>query len=66
MLDYCTIDDLADVGDGKFTVNFNFIEDDFGYGILMSFGNKLTCIEPEYIRVELQKRLKDILEQYIT
>ena len=66
MLDYCTIDDLADVGDGKFTVNFNFVEDDYGYGILMSFGNKLTCIEPDYIRVELQKRLKDILEQYIT
>ena len=66
MLDYCTLDDLADVGNGKFTVNFNFIEDDFGYGILMSFGNKLTCIEPEYIRVELHKRLKDILEQYTT
>ncbi len=65
MLDYCTMDDLADVGDGKFTVDFNFIEDDYGYGILMSFGNKLTCIEPDYIRVELQKRLKDTLEQYI-
>jgi len=66
MLDYCTMADVADVGDGKFTVDFNFIEDDYGYGFLMSFGNMLTCIEPNHIRVELQKRLKDILKRYTT
>lgn len=66
ILDYCRMNDVVDVGDGKFIVDFNFIEDDYGYGILMSFGNKLTCIEPDYIRVELQERLKDMLEQYAT
>lgn len=66
ILDYCTLEDLVDVGEEKFAVTYNFIADDYGYGILMSFGNKLTCIEPDYIRVELHKRLKDSLEQYIT
>ncbi|WP_456297496.1 hypothetical protein [Lachnoclostridium phytofermentans] len=32
----------------------------------MSFGNKLTCIEPNYVRVELQRRLEAMLEKYIT
>lgn len=65
-LDYCTIDDLTDEGDGKFTVMFNFIDDDYDYGILMSFENSLACIEPPYIRAELQRRLKSVLEQYTT
>ena len=64
MLDYCTMDDLTDAGDGTFTVTFHFIDDDYGYGILMSFGDRLTCIEPAYIRAELQRRWKSALEQY--
>ncbi len=66
MLDYCTMDDLLDAGDGKFIVNFNFIEDDYGYGILVSFGDKLTCIEPISVQNELQRRLKNMLAQYAT
>ena len=64
MLDYCTMDDITDIGNGKYMVNFKFIDDDYGYGILMSFGNKLTCMEPDYIRAELQRRLEAILKQY--
>lgn len=66
MLDYCTMEDIMDVGDGRFLVEFNFIDDDYGYGMLMSFGDKLTCIEPEYVRVELQRRLEMMLEKYLT
>lgn len=66
MLDYCTMEDIMEVGDGRFLVEFNFIDDDYGYGILMSFGDKLTCIEPEYVRVELQRRLEMMLEKYLT
>lgn len=64
MLDYCTLDDMADLGNGKFLVEFHFIDDDYGYGILMSFGNKLTCVEPDFVRKELQRRLEEMLAQY--
>jgi predicted DNA-binding transcriptional regulator YafY len=64
MLDYCTIDDITDLKDGQFMVDFSFIDDDYGYGILMSFGNKLTCVEPDFIRTELQRRLRAVLDNY--
>ncbi|RDU23677.1 helix-turn-helix transcriptional regulator [Anaerosacchariphilus polymeriproducens] len=64
MLDYCTMEEINDIGNDKYTVNFNFIDDDYGYGILMSFGNKLVCLEPDYIRMELKKRLEAMLSQY--
>lgn len=64
MLDYCTMDDVAEAGNGKYTVSLNFVDDDYGYGILMSFGDKLVCIEPDFVRLELMKRLDDALRQY--
>jgi len=65
MLDYCTMDDVAEAGNGKYIVNLNFTNDEYGYSLLMSFGNKLTCIEPDYVRLELMKRLDAALSQYI-
>lgn len=64
MLDYCTMDDVTEADNGKYMVNLNFVNDDYGYGILMSFGNKLICIEPDYVRLELIKRLDGALSQY--
>lgn len=64
MLDYCTLDDMTDLENGKYLVKFHFIDDDYGYGILLSFGNKLTCVEPDFVRRELQRRLEEMLEQY--
>lgn len=64
MLDYCTMDDIMQASDGKLIVNFNFIDDDYGYGILMSFGNQLVCIEPDFVRAEIKKRLNDMMKLY--
>ncbi|BCJ93700.1 transcriptional regulator [Anaerocolumna cellulosilytica] len=66
MLDYCTIDDITDLRNGSFMIDFNFIDDDYGYGILMSFGDKLTCLEPASVRAELQRRLQEMLARYNT
>lgn len=65
MLDYCTMDDVVEADSGKYIVNFNFVDDEYGYGILMSFGNKLARIEPDDVRLELMKRLDDDLSQYV-
>lgn len=64
MLDYCTMEDITEAGDGKFLVNFNFIDDDYGYGILMSFGSQLVCLEPAYVREEMKKRLRNMMKLY--
>lgn len=64
MLDYCSLEDMTDLGNGRLLVEFPFIDDDYGYGILLSFGNKLTCVEPDFVRGELQRRLEEMLAQY--
>lgn len=58
------MDDVVEADNGKYMVNLNFVDDEYGYGILMSFGDKLTCIEPDDVRPELMKRLDDALLQY--
>lgn len=64
ILDYCTIDDITQSDDGKLVVRMNFTDDDYGYGILMSFGNQLVCLEPDFVRYEMRKRLCDMIQQY--
>ncbi len=63
-LDYCTADDITEAEDGKLLVNFNFVDDDYGYGILLSFGAQLVCLEPEFVRSEMQNRLQSMLALY--
>lgn len=64
MLDYCGEENIIPLGNGKFYAYFDFIEDDYGYGILMSFGDKCQCIEPEHVRNEMKRRLNDSIKAY--
>lgn len=45
-------------------MDFNFIDDDYGYGILMSSGHQCICLEPEYVRKEMIQRMKKIVNSY--
>lgn len=64
MLEYNTMEDITETADGRLTVSFQFIDDEYGYGILMSFGHRLACLEPEFVRAELKKRLTATLRLY--
>ena len=64
MLDYCGEENITPLGNGEFYAYFDFIEDDYGYGILMSFGDKCQCIEPEHVRNEMKRRLNDSIKAY--
>lgn len=64
VLDYCTYDNLAPDGDEHFLVVFPFIENDYYYNILFSFGDKCECLEPEHIRREMKRRIHDISAIY--
>lgn len=64
MIERCGEDNVQAYGEDKFIVDFPFVADDFGYNILMGFGDKCECLSPENIRIELIKRIKKLLYVY--
>jgi len=60
VLDYCALEDFLPYGDEHYIVRFPFIENEYYYGILFSFGNKCECLEPKHIRAEMKRRIRDI------
>lgn len=64
VLDYCTYEHLSPDGDDHFLVRFPFIENDYYYNILLSFGNKCECLEPPHIRGEMKRRIRGIAAIY--
>ncbi len=64
VLDYCTLEQLAPEGDEYYIVSFPFIENDYYYNILFSYGDKCECLEPLHIREEMKRRINDIAAIY--
>ncbi len=60
VLDYCSDDDILNDGDEHCIVNFPFIENDYYYNMLLSFGAKCECLAPENIRQEMRRRISDM------
>lgn len=64
VLDYCNYEHFSPDGNDHFLVSFPFIENDYYYNILFSFGNKCECIGPLHIREEMKRRIYDIAAIY--
>lgn len=64
VLDFCTYEDFSSDGDEHYIVDFPFIENEYYYDILLSFGNKCECLEPLPIRAEIKRRIYDIAAIY--
>ena len=64
VLDYCTYEDFSPDGNEHWIVSFPFIENEYYYNILFSFGDKLECLEPLHIRTELKRRVYNIANIY--
>ena len=64
VLDFCSYEDFLPDGDEHYIVRFPFIENDYYYNILFSFGNKCECLEPLHIRSEVKRRIHDIATLY--
>ncbi len=60
VLDYCAYEYYLPDGDDHFIVNFPFIENDYYYNTLLSFGSKCECLETLHIRREMQRRIHEI------
>jgi len=64
VLDYCPYEHFSPDGDEHWIVSFPFIENEYYYNILFSFGNKCVCLEPLHIRTEMKRRIHDIATIY--
>jgi predicted DNA-binding transcriptional regulator YafY len=66
VLDFCDYEHFSPNGNEHYMVHFPFIENDYYYNILFSFGDKCECIEPLHIRTEMKRRIHDIAALYET
>lgn len=64
VLDFCTYEDFVSDGDEHYIVDFPFVENEYYYGILLSFGDKCECLEPSHIRTEIKRKIHDIAAIY--
>lgn len=56
--------ELEELPDGNFLVHCAYPLDEWVYSQILWFGPSCKVLEPEFIRVEVQKRIKAMLEQY--
>lgn len=64
VLEFCTYDRFAPDGDEHYIVNFPFIENEYYYDILLSFGDRCECLEPSHIRAKMKQRIQNIAAIY--
>ncbi|MCX8574879.1 MULTISPECIES: helix-turn-helix transcriptional regulator [unclassified Gilliamella] len=64
ILNFCDEKDIKKLNEQQYLVNFDFIDDDYSYGILLSLGHQCICLEPEHIRHELVERAEKIIKSY--
>lgn len=64
VLDYCTYEHFSQDGEEHYIVDFPFIENEYHYDILLSFGDKCECLEPLHIRTEMKRRIHAVAAVY--
>ncbi|BBF41668.1 transcriptional regulator, DeoR family [Lachnospiraceae bacterium KM106-2] len=64
VLDYCSFEQFIPDGGEHYMVSFPFIENDYYYNILLSFGDKCECLEPLHVRAEMKRRIHEIASLY--
>ena len=63
-LEFCACDCFLPDGGEHYIVNFPFIENEYYYDILLSFGDKCECLEPLHIRAKMKQKICDIAAIY--
>ena len=55
---------LRQMATRHYIVSFPFIENEYHYDILLSFGDKCECLEPLHIRTEMKRRIQGMTAIY--
>lgn len=64
ILERCEEDRITYCDENKMIVDFPFVDDDFDYEELLSFGNRCECLEPVEVREKLIKMIRDTMKIY--
>ena len=64
ILDFVSDENISPDGEEHYFVRYPLIENDYYYGILLSFGDNCECLEPARVRVEMRRRTRAIAELY--
>lgn len=64
LLDYCTCEQAVPDGEEHYIVNFPFIENEYYYDILISFGDQCECLEPQHVCAEMKRRIQNMAALY--
>lgn len=64
VLDFCSYEHFSPDCEEHYIVSFPFIENEYYYNILLSFGDKCECLEPMHIRTEIKRRIQKISTLY--
>ena len=64
VLESCTYDRVTPDGEEYYLVNYPFIERDYYYDMLLSFGDKCECLEPVRVREEIKRRIQNMASIY--
>jgi len=64
MVEFCGKDNVTLYKDDKYIAYFPFVEDDYFYNMILRFGDKCECLEPEHVRAEIIKRIEKLLSIY--
>lgn len=64
VLEYCSLENFCSDGDEHYIVNFPFVENEYHYDILLSFGDRCECLEPHHVRANIKQRINDIASLY--
>lgn len=64
VLEFCTYDHFLPDDDEHYIVNFPFIENEYYYDILLSFGDKCECLGPLHVRAKMRRKIQDIAALY--
>lgn len=64
MIEFCGEENIEPYENNKFVVCFPFTEDDFSYSMILRLGDKCECLEPENVRLEVIRRVENLLNIY--
>ncbi|GKU30557.1 helix-turn-helix transcriptional regulator [Clostridium folliculivorans] len=64
IIEFCGVENIKPHGNNKFIVSFPFTEDDFSYSMILRLGDKCECLEPENVRLEIIRRVENLLNVY--
>ena len=63
-MEYCAFDRFTPDGDEYYLVRFPFIDREYYYDRLLSFGDRCECVAPARVREKLRQRIRRLAEMY--